>query len=97
MAKQFFSFSTFLALKLTKENFLFQVQPLKMWNKKIVVLWLGLQAKFAQALRGPAPSKKATDQSNMLDLGSHNSLVQNDICPKISFKITPPYWGLTVS
>ena len=55
----------------------------------------GLQAKLSQALWGPALSKNATDQSEILDLGSHNSLVcnvQHDMYTQFfSQKITPPY------
>ena len=51
--------------------------------------FLGLQAKFAPALWGPAPSEKATEQSEILDLGSQNSLVQHDMCPKKFQQITP--------
>ena len=35
---------------------------------------------------GPAPSEKATDQSEILDLGSHDSLVQLDMCKFFSLK-----------
>ena len=49
---------------------------------------LGLQAKFSQANRGPAPSENATDRSEILDLGSHNSLLQHGMCPNL-FLINP--------
>ena len=42
-------------------------------------------------LWGPEPSEKSTFQSEILDLGSHNSLVKNVMCPHFSEKITPPY------
>ena len=29
----------------------------------------------------PPPSEKETDQNEILELGSHNSLVQHDMCP----------------
>ena len=35
---------------------------------------------------GPAPCEKATAQSEILDLGFHNSLVQHDMCPTIRLK-----------
>ena len=39
----------------------------------------------------PPPSEKETDQNEILELGSHNSLVQNDMCPTFFPKFTPPY------
>ena len=48
---------------------MFQVQPLKMWNNKCSVADFRVTGKFAQALWGLAPSEKATDQSEILDLG----------------------------
>ena len=50
----------------------------------IVLLILELLAKFAEALWGPAPGEKATDQSEILDSGSHDthdSLLQHDMSP----------------
>ena len=46
-----------------------------------------LQANFSEALGGPAPSENATDQSEILDLGSHNSLLQHD-CAQLRFQKT---------
>ena len=62
---------------------MFQVRPLKMLNNKSCVADFRVTDKFAQALWGLAPSEKATDQSEILDLGSHNRLVQHDMCPKV--------------
>ena len=45
----------------------------------------------------PVPSEKATVQSEILDLGFHNSLLQHDMWPIFSLsKITAPYsaWSL---
>ena len=39
-------------------------------------------------MSSPAPSEKATAQSKMLDLGSHNSLPQHDMYPIFFSKIT---------
>ena len=59
------------------------------------MLILGLLAKFSEALRGPALNEKATGQSKILDLGSHNSLLQHDMWPTFFLsKITPPYCNL---
>ena len=55
------------------------------------MLILGLLAKFSEALRGPALNEKATGQSKILDLGSHNRLLQHDMWPTFFLsKITPP-------
>ena len=43
-------FSSVYAFKQAKAHILFMVQPLKMFNKKIVVLILGVQAKLSEAL-----------------------------------------------
>ena len=43
----FFSFSKFLAFKQTKEHILFQVQPLKMLNKKLVCTHCRASAKIS--------------------------------------------------
>ena len=50
-----------------------------------------LSILFSENLWGPVPNEKATVQCEILDLGSHNSLVQHDMCPKYFLKITPPY------
>ena len=42
-------------------------------------------------LKQCAPSEKATDQSQILDLGSHNSLLQHACAKFCSPKVTPPY------
>ena len=54
---------------------MFQVQSLKMLNTFLCLQILGLQAKFFEALWSNAPSKKAIDQSEILDLLSHDSLL----------------------
>ena len=46
----YFSFSSFYALKQTKECILFQANPLKILNLQKFGLILGLQAKFVAAL-----------------------------------------------
>ena len=69
----FFSFSSFLAFKQTKEQILFLTQPLKILNIKKCL------ANFTVGLLwGPAPSEKATFKSEILDFGS---LVKHESCP----------------
>ena len=65
----------------TVRNTSFQVQPLKCEEKKKSV---GGGFRVTRKIR-PAPSEK-TDQSEILDLGSHTCLVQHDMCPNIFFK-----------
>ena len=53
---------------------------------------LGLHAKLSETFWGPAPSEKASDQREILNLGSlNNSNVQHDMCPTLFPKITSPY------
>ena len=53
----FLSIPSVFAFKQAKGHILLQVKPLKMFVKKIVVLILGLQSTFSEALR---PRKEAT-------------------------------------
>ena len=53
--KKKFSFSKFLAFKQTKEHILFQVQPLKMLNKKLVCTHCRASAKISWC---PTPGYK---------------------------------------
>ena len=46
---------------------------------------------FWGSVRPHEPSEKATHQSEILDLGSHNSLLQHDMWPNFVSKISPPY------
>ena len=48
----------------------------------MLLLILGVTGKIVS---GPVPSEKATDQSEIVNLWSHNSQVQQDMC-QIFFK-----------
>ena len=75
----FLSLSLFLAFKEKKEQILFQMNFLKMSNNIFLCAdfspLLGILGVFCKSLWSPVPSEKATNQSTILDLGSHNSLL----------------------
>ena len=58
-----------------------------MLNKKRFFADFRVHAKFSEALYCPAHKWKATDRSKILDLGSHNSLLQHD-CAQLRFQKT---------
>ena len=75
---------------------MFQVKLLKILNKNLFSLILGLFRDFRGFLRPceamHALGEKATGQSKILDLGSQNSVLQyNMACAQFFSKITPPF------
>ena len=62
---------------------MFQVQPLKMLNTFLLLILGGRIT--GKIFWGPVPSEKAADQSDILDLGSQNSLLLHDMGPTFFF------------